>query len=81
MVTPITGGSYLDYLLEGEELPRSVVDVCAQMEQCGWRVQKRDARGLRYWCSCERQHQTYIDLEGILEERLEFLQRKTCLTF
>lgn len=75
------GASYVDYVDEGEELHRSVHDVCRQMEKLGWTVVCRSARGFRYWCNCPIQHQVWIDTAPMTDERLEFLHRRTCLTF
>ncbi|MGN8245220.1 hypothetical protein ACTHAM_002339 [Cellulomonas soli] len=79
----VTGGSYTDFLTPGEVLHRSVEDVCIQAEKQGWRVQKRDQRGFRYWCACPgaRQHSVYIDAAEMRYERLDFLLEKTCLKF
>ncbi|GAB6937061.1 hypothetical protein JCM11754A_05840 [Isoptericola variabilis] len=75
--------SYRDYLEPGESLCRSVEDVCIQLEKEGWRVQTRTDRGLRYWCPSSRcgRHHLWIDLENLTDERLDFMLRRTCLTF
>lgn len=80
-VSASEGGTVYDFVAQGEELHRSVLDVCAQLEAEGWVVVKRASRGLRYWCPCPRRHGLWIDTEPVKEERLEFLLRKTCLTF
>lgn len=76
-----SGPSYLDHLDQGEVLHRSVEDVCTRMEALGWVVNERRARGFRYWCPCSRQHSVWVSTAPMTYERLDYLLKKTCLTF
>lgn len=66
------GGTVSDYLLEGEEIHRSVTDFIALIEAKGWLPQVRLKRGVRYWCPCGRHNMT-VDLEPMRDERIDFL--------
>lgn len=69
-----------DFLLNGEELHRSVIDFITLIEEKGWSPQKRLTRGVRYWCPCGR-HQMTVDLVRMTDERIDFLwgRNKECL--
>ncbi|MFE6969556.1 hypothetical protein [Isoptericola sp. NPDC057653] len=83
MTTDQEGSSYRDFLKPGEKLSRSIEDVCIQLEKEGWSVTTRLARGLRYACPETRcgKHNLWIDTVTLVEERLDFKLRRTCLTF
>lgn len=78
-------GTLEDYVdLTQEDIHRSVIDLCHQLEREGWRVSRRSVRGLRYWCpkngcnGCE----AWIALIPLVDQRLEFLLRRLrCFTF
>jgi hypothetical protein len=75
-------GSFSDYFSLGE-LPRSIEDVCMQLEKEGWQVATlMSDRGLRYWCPCSRRHQIWVDSKKALsQEILDIYLDRTCLTF
>ena len=73
------GTSYTDY---GLVLERSIEDMLIQMEKEGWRVHCLRGTRLRYWCSCQRQHQVWVDTDAVMvDERIDFLFNKTCISF
>lgn len=77
-----TYGSYRDLLEPGETLEPTVVSVLEQAEAQGWRPKlRRPGRGFRYWCSCQKQHNVWLDEKPINYERLQILSRKTCIRF
>jgi len=75
-------GSYTDFVEPGE-LDRSIEDLCIQLEKEGWRVKKRDRRGLRYWCPARTctGHELYVDTAKLVDARLEWQLENSCLTW
>lgn len=78
-------GKFEDFVdLTQENIHRSIVDVCHQLENEGWRIARRADRGLRYWCPATNGCtgcQIWVALTPLVDERLDFYLDRSCFSF